>query len=220
MRAVVTVAVVDDHRMFLEGLTRSLADAGDLRVVAAVPSWAELLRHTAFPVDVVLLDLDLRDGVPVAIKVATARAAGVEVVVVSSFTDPAEVRACLAAGAHGYVSKSEEIAAVVAAVHAAADGEQYLTPAVATALLQQDDVALIPTLSPQEVRALTLYASGLPLKSVARQLDVRYETAKSYLDRVRVKYALVGREARTKVELRTRAVEDGLLTERPGASAG
>jgi DNA-binding CsgD family transcriptional regulator len=68
-------------------------------------------------------------------------------------------------------------------------------------------------LSPQELRALALYVSGLPLKSVARQMGVQYETAKSYLDRVRAKYAQVGREARTKVELRNRAVEDGHLTE-------
>jgi two-component system, NarL family, nitrate/nitrite response regulator NarL len=44
-------------------------------------------------------------------------------------------------------------------------------------------------------------------------MGVHYETAKSYLDRVRYKYSQVGREARTKVELRTRAVEDGHLME-------
>ncbi len=46
---------------------------------------------------------------------------------------------------------------------------------------------------------------------MARQLDVGYETAKSYLDRVREKYAHVGRGARTKLELRDRAIEDGLI---------
>jgi two-component system uhpT operon response regulator UhpA len=207
------VAIVDDHRMFLEGLQRSLADTPNLRVVAAVPSWPQLVRHPAYPVDVVVLDLELKDGVPPAVKISSARAAGAAVVVVSSFTDHGQVRSALAAGARGYVPKSEPVASVVDAVDAAAAGEQYLTPALATALLADDLGGSTPVLSPQELRALTLYVSGLPLKSVARQMGVHYETAKSYLDRVRAKYAHVGRDARTKVELRNRAVEDGHLTE-------
>ncbi len=209
----VRVAIVDDHRMFLEGLQRSLADTPNLRVVAAVPSWPQLVRHAAYPVDVVVLDLELKDGVPPAVKISSARAAGAAVVVVSSFTDHGQVRSALSAGARGYVPKSEPVASVVDAVDAAAAGEQYLTPALATALLADDLGGSTPVLSPQELRALTLYVSGLPLKSVARQMGVHYETAKSYLDRVRAKYAHVGRDARTKVELRNRAVEDGHLTE-------
>jgi DNA-binding NarL/FixJ family response regulator len=171
------------------------------------------VRHPAYPVDVVVLDLELHDGVPPAVKIAAARAAGVAVVVVSGFTDHSQVRSALSAGARGYVPKSEPVATVVDAVVAAAAGEQFLTPALAAALLADDLGGSAPMLSPQELRALTLYVSGLPLKSVARQMNVHYETAKSYLDRVRTKYAQVGREARTKVELRNRAVEDGHLTE-------
>jgi two-component system nitrate/nitrite response regulator NarL len=51
------------------------------------------------------------------------------------------------------------------------------------------------------------------MKSVARRLGVTPHTAKSYIDRVREKYNDVGREARTKIELRIRAVEDGFLSE-------
>jgi DNA-binding NarL/FixJ family response regulator len=58
---------------------------------------------------------------------------------------------------------------------------------------------------------LILYASGLPMKSVARRLGVSFDTAKCYVDRVRDKYERTGREARTKIELRQRAEEDGLL---------
>ena len=73
----VRIAIVDDHRMFLDGLQRSLADTPSLRVVAAVPSWPQLVRHPAYPVDVVVLDLELKDGVPPAVKISSARAAGV-----------------------------------------------------------------------------------------------------------------------------------------------
>ena len=79
----IRVGIVDDHRMFLDGLTRSLRAANHgLQVAAAVASWVELLRHPGFPLDVVLLDLDLEDGVPARTKIATCRAAGVEVATV------------------------------------------------------------------------------------------------------------------------------------------
>ena len=46
---------------------------------------------------------------------------------------------------------------------------------------------------------------------VAHRMDVGYETAKTYLRRVREKYARAGRPASRKSELIRRAAEDGFL---------
>jgi two-component system uhpT operon response regulator UhpA len=208
----VRVGIVDDHQLMLDGLTTWLsAEAGDVDVVIAVTTFRELVRHPQFPVSVVLLDLDLGDDIPASVKIVELAAAGVAVVVVSTFADPRRVRECVAAGALGYVPKSENAAEIVQAVRAAANGEGHVTQALAAMLLADVPDESTPALSPQERRALVLYASGLPLKSVARQLDISVETAKTYLTRVREKYAHAGREARTKIALHRRAVEDGLL---------
>ena len=206
------VGIVDDHRLMLDGLTTWLkAEADDLDVTIAVTGFRELMRHPNFPVHVVLLDLDLGDDIPTSAKIVELAAAGVAVVVVSAFADPRRVRESVAAGALGYVPKSENAAEIVRAVRAAARGEGHITPALAAMLVADGPDDSMPPLSPQERRALVLYASGLPLKSVARQLDISVETAKTYLTRVREKYATAGREARTKIALHRRAVEDGLL---------
>jgi two-component system, NarL family, uhpT operon response regulator UhpA len=211
-RVMIRLGIVDDHRVMLEALTTWLrAEAADLDVSIAVTSFRQLITDRAFPVDVVLLDIDLGDDVPASPKIIELTAAGVGVVVVSGFADPRRVRECIGAGAFGYVPKSEEAATIVAAVRAAATGEAYVTPELAAMLMADEPGDAGPALSPQERRALVLYASGLPLKSVARQLDISVETAKTYLSRVREKYAQAGREARTKIALHRRAVEDGLL---------
>ncbi len=209
----IRVGIVDDHRLMLDGLSTWLgAEAADLEVTIAVTAFRDLLRHPRFPVNVVLLDLDLGDDVPTSAKIVELAAAGVAVVVVSTFADPRRVRESIAAGALGYVPKSENAAEIVYAVRAAARGEAHVTQALAAMLVAGDGPdESTPSLSPQERRALVLYASGLPLKSVARQLDISVETAKTYLTRVREKYAHAGREARTKIALHRRAVEDGLL---------
>ena len=56
-----------------------------------------------------------------------------------------------------------------------------------------------------------MYAAGLPLKSVAKQMHVGQETARVYLLRVRAKYETLGRPAATKTDLYIRAIEDGFL---------
>ena len=213
---VVRVGIVDDHRLVLDALGSWLtAEAADVAVEIAVTSWPELLAHPRFPVDVVLLDLELGDDVPVGSKIVRLGTAGVAVVVVGSFADPRRVRECLAAGALGYVPKAEDAGEIPRAIRAAAAGEGYVSAALAALLVASEQDAAAgppPPLSQQERRALVLYASGLPLKSVAEHLDISTETAKTYLGRVREKYALAGREARTKIALHRRAVEDGLLT--------
>jgi len=62
---------------------------------------------------------------------------------------------------------------------------------------------------------LRLYATGLPIKSVARRLGIGGETAKQYVRRVREKYAQANRAAPTKVDLYHRAVDDGQLPSPP-----
>jgi DNA-binding NarL/FixJ family response regulator len=210
----VRVAVVDDHPMVLAGVASWLADTGAGRVdlVCAVQTWSELLFHPEFPADVVVLDLDLRDGIPAPTKISLLRTAGVAVVVMTAFGDSTNVAQCLAAGAQAFVDKSRGATDLTQAILTAAGDDPPLTPNEAAAIVQHEATRQVPALSGQERHALMLYASGLPLKSVARRMGVTFETAKCYVDRVREKYARAGRDARTKIELRERAVEDGLLS--------
>ena len=104
----IRLAIVDDQQMVLSGLKAWLGQAGaDIGVVIAAPSWAELISHPAFPVDVVLLDLDLRDGIPAPVKISTLRQAGVAVIMISNLADPAQIKACLEGGAASSLPKSE-----------------------------------------------------------------------------------------------------------------
>ena len=68
-----------------------------------------------------------------------------------------------------------------------------------------------PKLSPGEVEALKLYVAGFSTVEVAEQMNVQYETAKTYLRRVREKYAKANRPASKKADLIRRAAEDGYL---------
>ncbi len=68
-----------------------------------------------------------------------------------------------------------------------------------------------PKLSHGEQEAFKLYVTGFSTTEVAARMNVQYETAKTYLRRVREKYAKVGRPASKKADLIRRAAEDGFL---------
>ncbi|PJJ61647.1 DNA-binding NarL/FixJ family response regulator [Compostimonas suwonensis] len=207
----IRLAIVDDHRMLLGALTEWIRGAAtDISMVAAVPTWPELLTHPSFPVDVVLLDLDLKDNIPVSLKLSTLKTTGVKTVLMSTYSEPAVVREALAAGALGYLVKSEDAAMIVEAIRAAAQGESYISSELDLAL-NAVDIGGAPKLSAQERRVMALYGAGEPVKAVAFKLGISEETAKSYLKRIREKYRVAGFDVGTKVALRKRAIKDGIL---------
>ncbi|MGV8852088.1 MAG: response regulator [Rhodoglobus sp.] len=209
----IRLAIVDDHRMLLGALTEWIRKAAaDIDMVVAVPTWPELTIHPEFPVDVVLLDLDLKDNIPVSLKINTLKSMGVRVVLMSTYSEPNVVREALAAGALGYLVKSEDADMIVEAIRAAAKGESFVSAELDLAL-NADEVGGAPKLSAQERRVMALYGGGEPVKSVAYQLSISEETAKSYLKRIREKYRVAGFDVGTKVALRKRALEDGILVE-------
>jgi two-component system, NarL family, nitrate/nitrite response regulator NarL len=212
---VIDVAAVDDHPIIRDSLPGwVVTDEGDIRVVATAATVGALLAGPGRHADVVLLDLDLGDGTPVAGNVAAILAAGPAVLVLSASDRPLAVRAAIHAGARGYALKSEQASQIRSAIREVAAGRDWITPRLAY-ILATDDAVDRPALSTQERRALQLYATGLPMKSVARKMTISEETVKQYLGRVREKYAGAGRAAPTKLELYYRAVEDGHLPPPP-----
>jgi len=208
----IRVAIVDDHRMLLGALTEWIRSAQDIDMVAAVASWPELLTSPAFPVDVVLLDLDLKDNIPISLKISTLKTMAVKVVLMSTYSEPNVVREALAAGALGYLVKSEDASMIIEALRAAAVGESFVSAELDLAL-NAGEVGGSPKLSAQERRVMALYGGGEPVKAVAFQLSISEETAKSYLKRIREKYRVAGFDVGTKVALRKLAIEDGILIE-------
>jgi DNA-binding NarL/FixJ family response regulator len=212
---VIDVAAVDDHPIVLDGMASWIAaDGSGIRVVGTAATVAALLAGPGRHAHVILLDLDLQDGTTVERNVAAIRAAGPAVLVLAASDKPLSVRDAMRAGALGYVLKSEQAEQVRAAIRTVAAGLDWISPRLAY-IFATDDAPDRPALSPQEERALRLYATGMPMKSVARRMTLSEETVKQYVGRVREKYARADRAAPTKLELYHRAVEDGYLPSPP-----
>lgn len=213
--APVRLALLDDHGLIVDSLATWFSEnAPDFVVVVRATTWMDLIRSPEFPVDLVLMDLQLGDSVSIESRIRACRAAGAKVVVVSALDDDASRERCISAGAAAFVSKTMPADQLIDLARRVARGERLRRrSAVAgdsTDAAAHDDGGSA-RLSAAEERALRLYAQGYSTLEVAHRMDVGYETAKTYLRRVREKYARAGRPASRKSELIRRAAEDGFL---------
>lgn len=207
----IRVAVVDDQTLVLEGITARLATQGGIRVVASEATWVGLLCHPEFPVDVVVLDLHLRDQISIGTKLKTLAAAGCRSIVMSRHSDAASIFTAISFGAAAFVPKSESGDELVKAIESAASGRRYVNHSMAGALAVADRKSA-PRLGNQERRALMLYAAGRPVKEVAIAMETTEDTVKSYIKRGRRKYRAAGIDVGTRVLLRHQAIVEGWLS--------
>lgn len=209
----IRVAVIDDHVLVRDGLTAALRQDGFDVTYAGVSPRALLAQEAPPDIDIVLLDLDLgTDGSATPADVRGMVERGWRVVIVSAMANPDRVRLFLKEDVAAFVPKWEPHEILVYAIVAAAGGADLTSREVAGIIAADDDPQRVP-LSEQELRALQLYASGLKMISVARQMNVSVYTAKEYISRVRAKYAAAGRPAQTKTALYREAMRDHLLDE-------
>lgn len=204
----VRVAAIDDDKMLLQGLQAWLAPLDDIEFVAAEVT-VEAFVDARHMVDVVLLDLNLRDGSRPEENVKRVLATGAAVLVVSTNPDQEQVLATLGAGASGYITKDNDLPVLMEAVRHAAAGTLEISPELAF-LLSTDKRPQRPQLSSQEALVLRVYASGATLAATARKAGVAYGTAREYLERVKRKYSEAGWPTHTKLDLVERLREEEL----------
>lgn len=179
----IRIAVIDNDKLVPAGLRALLVGTTDITVTHTATTVADYLTAGA-TADVVLLDLQLEDGTDPAANVAALHATGTAVLVFSVHGDRRHVRATIRAGACGYLIKNDEADKLADAIRTVHSGHLALTTELMT--LINDDP---PELSPQELHVLYLYGTGSTLAATARRLGIAIPTVRSYLDRIRAKWA-------------------------------
>lgn len=206
------VAIIDDHEAIRIALA-SVCGENKLNLVASTDSVDKALAEIGNQkVDVAILDLSLADGSSVEENVTKLVQSQIPVLIFSIADKAGLVRTALRAGAAALVPKSHSMTELIDAIRIVAAGVM-VNNLQTTAAIDADADFKKAKLSPREAEVLSLYASGYALKQVAFALNIKAYTAKEHIDRVRTKYANVGRPAVNKTELLMRAIEDGLIDE-------
>jgi DNA-binding NarL/FixJ family response regulator len=135
----ISVLLVDDHPVVVEGLRKVLATTGDISVTGEAHDAAGALeRARTLRPDVILLDLRMPGASGVqATRRLREQASTAAVIILTSYGDQAYVRQALEAGADGYLLKSTPPEQVIAAIRAAARGRRQLSPELLDGVLAE-----------------------------------------------------------------------------------
>ena len=186
----ISVAIIDDHPMYRQGLATLIDEADDLDLAgqaASIEDFDSLLADVGTTVDVVLLDLHL-PGIEGAAGVSHVVGAGFRVLVVSAAGTPDAVVVAIAAGAAGYLTKESDATEIAAAIRTVARGATYISPTLASYLLGAEKIgATAFELTKREREVLSLLAAGETDQDIADQLTIAKTTVHSHLDRIRDK---------------------------------
>ena len=139
MKTPISVALVDDHRLFRVGMAAILDAAEDMTVILQASNGHELLEQLAdgaMP-DVVLLDQEMpvMDGIH-TLKALQKDHPALRVIVLTMHQEDAFIAHFMEAGAQGFLFKDALPTEVEAAIRKVAEGHVYFNDAVSAALLK------------------------------------------------------------------------------------
>jgi two-component system nitrate/nitrite response regulator NarL len=202
MTAPIRLAIIDDHPLFREGVTRSLSEIGGFEVVGEGGTKDDALQITeAKRPDIVLLDISMPGGGLSAIAPILDRYPTQKIVMLTVSEASDDVAKALNSGAKGYVLKGVGSRALAEILRTVASGESYVSPMLSARLLSDLSAQSgspvktnpIADLTSREKEILTLVAAGLSNKRVALRLDLHEKTVKHHMTRILAKLNVTNR---------------------------
>jgi two-component system, NarL family, nitrate/nitrite response regulator NarL len=209
----IRICVVDDHPMMRDGIAYALSEETDFEVVGDGSSADDAIALAeAQQPDIMLIDINMPGGGLTALEHITCSYPGIACVVITAKEDGETVGQALRIGARGYVLKGvsgRDLARNLRAVH---QGELYITPALAKALLMATDAPEatasklglgIEYLTKRESDILSRIAQGMINKQIGFELGLSEKTVKHYVTNIlqklhvsnRVEAALIAQQS-------------------------
>jgi len=212
-RELLSVLIIDDHPLFRKGLRQLLELDGRFELhgeAASGPEGIELAR--ARHPDLVLLDLHMKgmNGIE-TLKAIKELESDPLVILLTVSNAEDDLVAALRNGADGYLLKDMEPEDLLARLRTAARGRVLLDDAMTGRLaevLRGESTRVTPEtvdLTEREMEILTLIASGLSNKLIARELAISDGTVK-----VHVKHLLRKLNIKSRLEAAVWAHEHGI----------
>ncbi|MDP4207612.1 MAG: response regulator transcription factor [Bacteroidota bacterium] len=178
--------LVDDHKMFREGL-KSLITIQEIATVIGEASngkeFLELLEKQIPDVVVMDIAMPVMDGVEAA-RIALERNPDLKILTLSSFGDEEYYYKMIETGVKGFVMKNAGIIEFERAINDIADGESYFSNEILRRIVVNLGTGVktkkSEDLSKREVEVLKLICQGLTNEEIAESLHLSPETIKSH----------------------------------------
>ena len=198
----IRLLIADDHPLLRAGLRQVIAIDEHIQVIAEASDGATALDLLAAQKpDVAVLDIEMPQLTGFALlRELRARQIPTAVVFLTMYHDEEMFNEALDLGAMGYVLKDSATTDIIGAIRAAATGQPFISPAIATYLFARSNRATTTTsalpglddLTPTERRVLRLIAENKTSKEIASELFISYRTVENHRANICQKLDLKG----------------------------
>lgn len=185
------IMIVDDHKIFRDGIKSILEKREDFRVVGEADNGSDAVQACKrLKPELVLMDIGLPglNGIEATVEIMR-HCPDCKVVILSMYDDESSVVGAIRSGARAFVLKNASSDDLVDALRTVAKGGFYLCAEVTDRVqnrIQKGDLEsrslppALETLSPRELQVLRLVAEGKTSKEIAVMLDLGLQTVRSY----------------------------------------
>lgn len=202
-KEVITIALIDDHKLFREGVKRILSFEPSFDVVAEADDGSEAKDIVKeYQPDIVLMDINMPEmnGIE-ATKELLQNNPDLKIIILSIHEDESYVSHALQTGAQGYLLKEMDTESLMEAIKVVYDGGSYLHPKV-THNLVQEYRKLVKTnetntnmneiefrkplhlLTKRECQVLQLLSEGQSNRKIAETLVISEKTVKNHVSNI------------------------------------
>jgi two-component system, NarL family, nitrate/nitrite response regulator NarL len=203
----VRVVVADDHPLYRRGVVQAVEQRAELTLVGEHADGEEALEAIReLRPDVALLDVRMPrlTGIEV-LEAAATDELPTRIVLLTGYPDPDAVYRAVAAGAAGFLTKSESGSEICERLVAVSRGETVLSPEIQRELAGQLRTKAhpgAPVLSPRERQILELIAAGELAPEIARHLGLSPATVRTHLQHLYEKLGVSDRAAAVAAAMR------------------
>ena len=196
----ITLYIVDDHKVFRQGITSLIGYEEDMEVIGTAGSVKEFMEHILdHHPDVILMDITLRDGEGTdAVKWLKKKRPDAKVLMLSMHQEDKYIRKVLDAGANGYMLKDAGTEEMMKAIREIYQGHTYYSYQITQAIIQQVVSGKKPkkelsgkALSSRELQVLKFIAEEKGNKEIADLLFISVRTVDAHrrhlLEKIQVK---------------------------------
>jgi len=202
------IAVAEEQRIARWALAEALAKTVGFEIVGEAGTVEDTLDMIGkVKPQVLVLDTTIPDhsGFDVLAEIRQIET-GPLVVVLAPFTEASYAARAIAAGAHGYVAKSDAPEMLIDAIRAVTRGEQVIPPGVED-LLEVGDGHPASALTARELQVMEMLARGMTNREISEHLAIALKTVDTHRGHVLKKLGL-----RNNAELARFAVKHGYVT--------
>ena len=189
MASTVTVFIVDDHYMVIEGIHSLLQQEKEVEWVGHAMTAASCLAFLqSRQPDVIFMDINLPDisGIELCEEVKK-KYPSIFIIGLSTFNEQSLIRKMMENGASGYVLKNANRAELLTAINTVMRGKIYMSrEAALVSSKKAPDGA--PVLTRREKEVLELIADGMTTQEIANKLFVSITTVETHRKNLLTKF--------------------------------